>query len=382
MLKAIILEDEPLAALQMNRMLEAIPGIEVAGSYSDPDEAIAKAEGLQPDVAFLDIHLPGKSGIQAAELLQEVCPELDIVFVTAYDKYAVHAFDLNAIDYVLKPLHKERLLKTVQRLTDKAQFFRRAREDDSSRSMRIRLLQTIQFERRNGTVERLKWRTAKAQELFAYLIHHRGQAVRKSDLQEMFWPDLEAKKASAHLYTTIYHIRQALKDTGTDIGIRSMNIKEGYILDAGDIRIDSEEWERDLTRLEAVHTGNAAEHRKMLDLYPGDFLADCDYLWAENERQRLRILWIEHARKLGEFYAGLGQVNEAILIYNRMQEKYPHFEGSYFPLMKLYASLRDRKAVEDQFNRLCALLKEMDVLPEVSVQMWMEKWREGAAIVL
>ncbi|MEY9094232.1 response regulator [Paenibacillus sp. RC84] len=382
MLKAIILEDEPLAALQMNRMLEAIPGIEVAGSYSDADEAIAKAEGLQPDVAFIDIHLPGKSGIQAAELLQEVCPELDIVFVTAYDKYAVHAFDLNAVDYVMKPLRKERLLKTVQRLTDKTQLFRRARTDDSSRSMRIRLLQTIQFERLNGTVERLKWRTAKAQELFAYLIHHRGQAIRKSDLQEMFWPDMEAKKAAAHLYTTIYHIRQALKHTGTDIGIRSMNIKEGYILDAGDIRIDSEEWEQDLSRLEAVHTGNAAEHRKVLDLYPGDFLADCDYLWAENERQRLRILWIEHARKLGEFYAGHGQVNEAVMIYSRMQEKYPHFEGSYFPLMKLYASLRDRKAVEEQFNRLGALLKEMDVLPEGSVQMWMEEWREGAASVL
>ncbi|MFS0838965.1 response regulator [Paenibacillus sp. 1P03SA] len=376
MLKAIILEDEPLAALQMNRMLEAIPGIEVAGTFSDADEAVAKAGGLQPDVAFLDIQLPGKSGMQAAELLQEVCPELDIVFVTAYDKYAVQAFELNAVDYVMKPLREERLLKTVHRLKEHARLFRGNRTDGSSRPVRIRLLQTLQFERRNGAVETLKWRTAKAQELFAYLLYYRGQVIRKSDLIEMFWPDLEAKKAAAHLYTTIYHIRQALKQTGTDIEIRSVTIKEGYVLDAGDIPLDTEEWERELSGLAAVLPGNAAEHRKVLERYPGDFLADCDYLWAENERQRLRILWINHAQKLGEYYSEHGQVNEAVTIYSRLQEKYPHFEGSCFPLMKLYASLRDRKAVEEQFGRLVALLKEMDVRPDTSVLTWMEEWRE------
>ena len=117
-LTAIIVDDEPLALEGLRLRLENIPEITVIAEASDGDQAIALCHELCPDVLFLDLRLPGLNGIEVVQALQsDILPM--IVFVSAYGEYALDAFELNAIDYVMKPANLGRLKKTVERLLEK-----------------------------------------------------------------------------------------------------------------------------------------------------------------------------------------------------------------------------------------------------------------------
>ena len=113
--KTIIIDDERLAREEVKRALEKHQEFEIIGEASHVDEAISLIEELQPDLLFLDIHMPGKSGF---DLLEELTNVPDVVFTTAYDQYAVKAFEMNALDYLVKPLRDERFSKTIQKVKE------------------------------------------------------------------------------------------------------------------------------------------------------------------------------------------------------------------------------------------------------------------------
>jgi two-component system LytT family response regulator len=116
MLRVILIDDEERVLNLMERLLETNKNIEISGKYTRPEEAISRIKTEKVDVVFLDIQMNGMNGIQAAEYLLEVDPEIDIVFITAYNQYAIEAFKLSAVDYLLKPPTAERLNKTIERL--------------------------------------------------------------------------------------------------------------------------------------------------------------------------------------------------------------------------------------------------------------------------
>lgn len=362
----------------LEKMLKELSYIDIVGSFIDPFEAVKQAEELQPDLVFLDIQMPGLSGLRAAELIMESCPNVDIVFVTAYDEYAVQAFELNALDYVLKPLQRDRLARTISRFVPRQQGQEIQEQPESAAPMLIRCFQMLQIEQPGHVPEVIKWRTAKAQELFAYLLHHRGQLVRKGVLIELLWPDFDEKKASTHLYTTVYQIRQCLKRMVVDITIHNMSSEEGYVLDAKKVRVDVVEWEQDLSKLPPISLHTMQEHQRMVDAYRGDYLGEYDYLWVEHERQRLRLLWLQLAQQLAEWYVTAQMLTEAFLIYNRLLQHNPYHEDSYFVLMKLYDQNKDRAGVEEQYRRMTELLqRDLDVSPHKSIVEWYDQWKQG-----
>ncbi len=119
---ALIAEDEPLLAADLQAELARLwPALGIVASVGDGEAAVRQSLALQPDILFLDIRMPGMSGLEAAQALAEDWPDPGapfplIVFVTAYDKYALHAFDHAAADYILKPVQPGRLAKTCTRL--------------------------------------------------------------------------------------------------------------------------------------------------------------------------------------------------------------------------------------------------------------------------
>ena len=114
--KAIIADDEPELRTYLKSALSEIwPELMVCGEAANGKEALDLAESMRPHVAFLDIRMPGLSGMEVAKRIAGLCR---IVFVTAYDRYAVEAFEREAVDYLLKPVSKERLIQTVSRLKD------------------------------------------------------------------------------------------------------------------------------------------------------------------------------------------------------------------------------------------------------------------------
>lgn len=113
--RALIADDEPRARQFLEKLLGEHDDIEVAGSARGGVEALNLCHRLKPDVVFLDIHMPDLSGLEVARQLVRSGPPV-VVFVTAYDRYAVEAFEVAALDYVLKPLRRERLTETVRRV--------------------------------------------------------------------------------------------------------------------------------------------------------------------------------------------------------------------------------------------------------------------------
>ena len=112
-MKVLIVDDEPLARRELRRLLDAFPRIQVVGEAGNIDEARESIERLAPEIVFLDIQMPGGSGF---DLLAQLDRVPRVVFTTAYDQYAVKAFDVNALDYLLKPIEPERLATAIQKI--------------------------------------------------------------------------------------------------------------------------------------------------------------------------------------------------------------------------------------------------------------------------
>lgn len=115
-MRALIVDDERLARKELVKLLEDHPMIEVVGEAMNAEEANQMVNDLNPDLLFLDIQMPGKTGFQ---LLEELDFVPLVVFTTAYDEFALKAFEVNALDYLLKPIQPERLAETVSKLVDK-----------------------------------------------------------------------------------------------------------------------------------------------------------------------------------------------------------------------------------------------------------------------
>ena len=138
-LRAIIVDDEQLACDELSFLLKQFPDIEVIGTGSNGLEALRLIEKLEPDVAFLDVQMPGLDGLGVIRKAREMgLPLPHFILATAYDQYAIQAFRLEAMDYLLKPVDKERLLETVERV--RRVFQERRKPEVAEVPQRIKLL--------------------------------------------------------------------------------------------------------------------------------------------------------------------------------------------------------------------------------------------------
>lgn len=112
-MRAIIIDDERLARTELRRLLQDFPDVEVVDEASNADEGINKIDNYQPDLIFLDIQMPGKTGF---DMLSELDHVPHVIFTTAYDEFALKAFEVNALDYLLKPVEPKRLADAMEKL--------------------------------------------------------------------------------------------------------------------------------------------------------------------------------------------------------------------------------------------------------------------------
>ncbi len=112
-IKTFLIDDEPLALDELALMLAKHPTIEIIGTATNSIEAISAINSLKPALIFLDINMPGKSGF---DLLEELDEAPHVIFITAYDQFAIKAFEVNALDYILKPVNKDRLADAINKI--------------------------------------------------------------------------------------------------------------------------------------------------------------------------------------------------------------------------------------------------------------------------
>lgn len=143
--RVMVVDDEPLAREGLVELLETHPEIEIVGAFGDAPSALAAIETERPDALFVDVQMPGMTGFELVESI-DVEPFPAVVFATAYDEHAIRAFEVNAVDYLLKPVSRERLAQTVERVRAHA----RGRGDADYRTKLASLLDRVVPDRAQG----------------------------------------------------------------------------------------------------------------------------------------------------------------------------------------------------------------------------------------
>jgi two-component system LytT family response regulator/two-component system response regulator LytT len=158
-LRTVLVDDEQLARDELGYLLGQVGGVEVIGQAGNGVEALTTIETLQPDLVFLDVQMPGLTGFEVARRLLDGGPSSHIIFVTAYDQHAIEAFEVNAVDYLLKPVDPSRLEVALQRARRRITFDKQVNDSTSARGGGIsnhQLEQIVQLvAERNSRRERL-----------------------------------------------------------------------------------------------------------------------------------------------------------------------------------------------------------------------------------
>ncbi|WP_208588462.1 response regulator [Gracilibacillus suaedae] len=372
-MNVILFDDEAPALDFLEHQLNLVRSVNVIGKYSHTNIQAIKETIKLADVVFLDIKMPELNGLELAEKILEVKPSLPIIFVTAYDEYAIQAFELNALDYLLKPVQLDRLKKTVKRIELFIKY--KSKEiQETSEHLTINVLGEFTFQLNNFHPEIISWRTTNAQQLFLYLLHHHDQIVSKSELIELLFPYTEVAKAYSLLYVTIYQVRQAISNYNKYITIT--NIQDGYVLNLDkNTSIDKEVWESELSNAPKVDIKTLNQHEKMMSLYKGPYIQKQDYLWLEGERFRLEKLWINHALKIANYYYKHHFFEKAANWYIQLADVVPEDETVNFTLMKIYASKNYGVLVEYQYNLLKNALDEFNITISPEIEQWYHEWK-------
>ena len=221
MWRIIMVEDEqPILELH-KRLLEKDSLFEVIASFTSSIEAAKEIAAITCDAILLDIEMPKMNGLELASNLVEEGIDVPIIFSTAYTKYAVDAFRVQALDYILKPMTPNTVLRLDERLT---KYYGRHQQQVLAK-LEVRLSGDVGT-RMNGKA--IKWRTRVTEELFYYLLINEGKVVSKYRILDDIWPNLDEKKAIANLYNTIYRLRQLFNELSVPIQIERVN--DGYEL--------------------------------------------------------------------------------------------------------------------------------------------------------
>ncbi|QNK56216.1 response regulator [Paenibacillus sp. PAMC21692] len=297
MLKAMLIDDEQIAIDVMEILLEQAGGVTVSGKFLNVLEALEYVQDQGPDIIFLDIEMPGLSGLSAAAAIAERCPTAQIIFVTAHQEYAIDAFETGAFGYLLKPVSAVRLSQTLERFKKKfgseSLYPDHAEESGSEgggarldeaggASLVLKVMGSMELYGPLGQL--ITWRTRKTKELFAYLWHAGGEPVYRLRLMDDLWPEVPVERAQTLLHTTIYNLRRILKQIGFEDCVR-FGDERYWLLTDDRIGSDYAELMAIFNRVQFI---TLEQGEKILSLYRGDYLDTEYYGWAIARRQKMR----------------------------------------------------------------------------------------------
>ncbi|WP_410771588.1 response regulator [Fontibacillus sp. BL9] len=362
-LKAILIDDENPALMQLERLLMADGRVRVAGKYTRAQSALDHLETEKAEVIFLDIDMPEMNGLEAAEVLKMIDPDVLIVYVTAYNHYAVEAFERNALDYLLKPVEPERLTKTVSRLEVQLLLQTNAVRENYSNELMVLCFKQLSWNEEDGAGGQIKWRTQKAQELFAFLVHHRNKRVTKEVILQTLWPELPVDKAVTQLHTSVYQVRKILKSKGG--GIRVDYAYDSYQLVMGSVKTDVDMFRQVAGRQEVATLREWESLDRGLSLYRGDYLEEHDYFWAKPLAEELRLMYIKTSLLAVEYEQRTGRELRAVQRLEALTAIDPFSEELCRMLISLYAKLGDYVSLVRYYEAFVLFLREeLDAYPE------------------
>jgi len=280
-MKVMLIDDELFALDVLEKQLNKVEGIEIVGKYQNPELAFLDLAKVEVEAIFLDMEMGEVHGIEFAEKITAVYSHIEIIFVTAHPEFALEAFEVNAIDYLLKPVRINRLIKAILKTKEKLELYKGSKESSIPTELPLSIYTMKSFRLLDSEQNVIKWRTKKVKELFVFLWHHQEKPVHKAQIIEALWSEMDISKSMVLLHTTVYHLRKVLKENGVENPLKLVN--EHYIL--------STSFLSDIYELKDIITINEMSSeavRRVLGIYKGDYLEEENYPWVIEEQQLIR----------------------------------------------------------------------------------------------
>ncbi|SDS19152.1 response regulator receiver and SARP domain protein [Paenibacillaceae bacterium GAS479] len=376
-MKVILIDDERAMHLIMSKMLQKLPGIEISGAFTDTQSA-ARFLKENPDVelAFVDLSMPGETGMEFAARMEAVGCPTQLVFVTSHKEYALEAYDLSVLDYIVKPVTQERLQRAISRATKHRRAPSQAEEPakesgggtgrTGSPTVVLTMLGDIAVSTGAG---RVKWISRKCTELFAYLLLHRGKRIPRFRLVADIFA---GTGADSYLNTTVYQLRKSLEPLGLRDALRSEN--DGYALELGNEPItDYLEFERQTRELRSIHEGNVEAALLVERLYTGELFGDRAYVWAVHETERYSAMHASFVLKLAEALIAMNDMTAASRLLLKLNERNPLDESAVRLLMAIHARSSDKKGLNAIYTGYVRLLgRELGIRPPNELILFFE----------
>lgn len=375
MITALIVDDEEHARRMLKLFLRNMD-VEVIGQSSNGFDAIQQLKQMIPDVLFLDIEMPEMNGLELAELVRNENNDVHIVFVTAYDQYAIAAFEHAAMDYLLKPIDPDRLAKTVARIRKESERSAFAISKDPSQGdgegapkLRIQLFGSFAASVDGG--QQMKWRTSKEKELFAFLANQEDKRIHRDRIIECLWPEESYEKAKIYLHTCISLLRKNLKQIGFTGIVQYGN--GSYYLQPERIMVDVRMFRKRVKKLKQVVNPDPVDIEETLAYQVSPFLQNDLYAWAEPEAKALENAAYEWKLSLGEIYLQKLDYYKALDTANSVIDSFPYDEEAYRLLMKSYSGLGKNNHVHTVYRNLESKLEELQVRPSAQSRILYEE---------
>lgn len=350
--------------LILRKMLAKLPGIQVAGAFRDAESALAFLR-VNPEIGlvFADISMQGENGLMFAAKLEALALPVQVVFVTSHKEFALEAYDLTVLDYLVKPVSQERLARSVQRALAYYQAKKSSQEANAAPTERKFVVTALgDMTVSNGT-SRIKWVSRKCTELFAYLLLNRGKRIPRSRLLTDIFGDSEQSAGAVHyLNTTVYQLRKSLESLGLHGAIRSEN--DGYALEWKAAVIDFADFEREVGDLPIIDASNLEQAIQTERRYTGELFGDKAYVWATNETERYAGLYAMFAQRLAHALLQQGDPAAASKLLLKLNQHNPFDESIVYQLIAIRNKQGDRKGVTDLYHDYVKLLdQELGIRP-------------------
>jgi len=302
-MKVWLIDDERPCLDEMAWMLKQYSDVELAGMDTDPAKALASIAEYPPDAVFLDIDMPKLDGLELALRIQEKCPGIIVVFVTAYAQYALEAYKAHPLDFLLKPVRQKRLDDCIAHL--RRHYALLHPEGPSEPSLYMRCFGT--FELTCGT--EVRWGTRRVRELLLYLIGRNGSAAARQELLDVLFEGRDDKSTIHNLYMTIYRLKSLL-DT-IDPQRRLIRLRPDNVLILAPGVCDFTDFVQFARKNAVITRENAAEAARTLELCRGPYLEKESFEWASEIINEVEAEYERIALGLAGCHIAAGRLQEA-----------------------------------------------------------------------
>lgn len=377
-MKVLIVDDEPGMLLTMKRLLANMEGVELVGSFQNAAGVLDFVQDRDVDLAFLDIKIATDDGLELARRLRLVRVDLDIVFTTSHSDFAMEAYDVYPLDYMVKPISRKRLAQTITRAASRRSApSDQAEPSDQADDLRLNRL-TVRglgcFDASSKQAGAVKWISKKSMELFAYLLVNRGRNVTKSRILEDIFPEMPLKNAEMYLNTAVYQLRKALSLHGFKEIVISAH--EQYRVDLDQADVDFIQFEQGVEELAEIHAANVAAAITLEKQFAGELFEDKSFMWAAVERERLMLLFEAFAKRLASWLLAAQRYREAAHIARKLVSRNEFEEESNLLLLDIVGVMGDRQSLRHHYERYTQLLfQELGVQPSPLIHRLYEKYK-------